>query len=139
MDNIFVLKSEIFSLSLNLQVFESDIACPTNTIIYVSVSSAGFSASASMDVDIKEISKFCDELNKVHSTLKGSAKIYEPFGNKQYIGFTGDGCGHILISGMLDSNGAHGFWQELKFENSIDQTYFPKFLKGLTEYVKQYH
>ena len=139
MDNIFVLQSESFSLSLTFEVFESDIAYPTNTIISISVSSVGFSASTSMDVDIKEISEFCDELNKVYSTLKGSAKILEPFGNKQYIGFVGDGYGDILISGMLHSNGANGFWQELKFENSIDQTYFPIFLKKITEYVKQYH
>ena len=139
MDNTFVLQSEDFSLSLTFKVFESDIAYPSNTIISVSVSSVGFSASTSMDVDIKAISKFCDALNKVYSTLKGNAKISEPFGNKQYIDFAGDGYGHILISGMLHSNGAYGFSQELKFENSIDQTYFPVFLKKIPEYVKQYH
>ena len=138
MDNTFVLEGENFKLSLTFQVFESDIAYPTNTIISVFVLSAGFSASTSMDVDIKEISEFCDELNKMYSTLKGSAKILEPFGNKQYIGFVGDGYGHILISGMLHSNGANGFCQELKFENSIDQTYFQKFITELTAYVKQF-
>ena len=138
MDNTFVLEGENIKLSLTFQVFESDIAYPTNTIISVFVLSAGFSASTSMDVDIKEISEFCNELNKLYSTLKGSTKILEPFGNKQYIGLVGDGYGHILISGMLLSNGANGFSQELKFENSIDQTYFPKFITELTAYVKQF-
>ena len=138
MDNTFVLEGENFKLSLTFQVFESDIAYPTNTIISVFVLSAGFSASTSMDVDIKEISEFCNELNKLYSTLKGSTKILEPFGNKQSICFSGDGLGHIHISGTLHSNGADGLWQELKFENSIDQTYFPKFITQLTAYVKQF-
>ena len=71
MDNTFVLEGENFKLSLTFQVSESDIAYPTNTIISVFVLSAGFSASTSMDVDIKEISEFCNELNKLYSTLKG--------------------------------------------------------------------
>ena len=138
MDNTFVLEGENFKLSLTFQVFESDIAYPTNTIISVFVLSAGFSASTSMDVDIKELSLFCDRLNDIYSTLKGETRISEPFGNKQNICFKGDGCGHIFISGMLHSNGAYGLYQELKFENTLDQTYFPAFLKKLTAYVKQF-
>lgn len=68
--------------------------------------------------------------------LKGSTKIQEAYG-KQYILFSGDGLGHIIISGFLDSQGATGFWQELKFENCIDQTYFSSFLKGLTNFTAQ--
>ena len=115
MDNTFVLEGENFKLSLTFQVFESDIAYQINTIISVFVLSAGFSAYTSMDVDIKKISEFCNELNKLYSTLKGSTKILEPFG-KQSICFSGDGLGHIHISGTLHSNSADGLWQELNLK-----------------------
>ena len=54
MNDTILLESESFSLSLDFQVFESDISYPSNTILTISVSSAGFSASTTMDIDIKE-------------------------------------------------------------------------------------
>ena len=137
MNDKFMLETEQFTLSLDFQVFESDIAYPSNTILSIGVSSSGFSASTTMDIDIKTVCGFCNELESVYNTLKGSAKIQEAYGN-QYILFSGDGLGHITVSGLLGSNGANGFWQELKFENCIDQTYFPSFLKGLTNFVAQF-
>ena len=138
MNNTFLLESESFSLSLGFDVFESDISYPFNTVLTVSVSSAGFSASTKMDIDIKDIPTFYYELQKVYDSLKGEAKIQEPYGNRQYILFSGDKKGHILVSGVLNSNGAEGFWQELKFENCIDQTFFPQFLKKLSAFSNQY-
>ncbi len=137
MNDKFMMETEQFSLSLDFQVFESDIDCPSNTILSVCVSSSGFSASTIMDVDVKTIYDFCNELESVYNTLKGSAKIQEAYGN-QYILFSGDGLGHIKVASMLDSQGANGFWQELKFENCIDQTDFPSFLKGLTDFTAQF-
>jgi len=137
MNGTFALQSEGFRLSLDFHVFEADIAYPSNTTLSISVFSAGFSASASMDVDIKAVSEFCDELERLYATLKGEAKIYEPYG-KQNICFSGDGYGHIFISGELHSNGENGFWQKLEFENSVDQTYIPDFLKEITRYVRQF-
>ena len=46
--------------------------------------------------------------------------------------------GHIFVSGMLNSNGANGFWQELKFENCLDQTFMPQFLRKLTALSSKY-
>ena len=138
MNNTFLLESESFSLSLDFEVFESDISYPSNTVLTVSVSSAGFSASTKMDIDIKDIPTFYYELQKVYDSLKGEAKIQEPYGNQQYILFSGDKKGHILVSGTLNSNGENGFWQELKFENCIDQTFFPQFLKKLSVFSNQY-
>ena len=137
MNDKFMLESEQFSLSLDLQVFEPDIEYPSNTILSVCVSSSGFSASTTMDIDIKAFCNFCNELEIVYNTLKGSAKIQEAYGN-QYILFSGDRLGHIMISGFLDSQGANGFLQELKFKNCIDQTYFPSFLKRLTNFTVQF-
>ena len=138
MANSVFLESERFRLSLDFQVFESDISYPSNTILSVSVSSEGFSASTTMDIDIKDIPIFCNELQKTYDSLNGEARIQEPYGNQQYIIFTGDKKGHIFVSGMLNSNGANGFWQELKFENCIDQTFLPDFLKKLTTLSTRY-
>ena len=52
-----LLEAENFNLSLDFQVFESDIAYPSNTILSICVSSSGFSASTTMDIDIKA---FCE-------------------------------------------------------------------------------
>lgn len=138
MNDTILLESESFSLSLDFQVFKSDISYPSNTVLTVSVLSAGFSASTIMDIDIKDIPTFCYQLQKVYDSLKGEAKIQEPYGNQQYILFSGDKKGHILVSGMLNSNGANGFWQELKFKNCIDQTFLPKFIKELSAFLNQY-
>ena len=137
MNDKFMLKSEQFNLSLDFRVFESDIEYPSNTILSVCVSSSGFSAATTIDIDIKIVCDFCNELENLYNTLKGSTKIQEAYG-KQYILFSGDGLGHIMVSGFLDSQGANGFWQELKFENCIDQTYFPGFLKELTNFAAQF-
>ncbi len=137
MNNTILLESESFSLSLDFQVFESDISYPSNTILTVSVSSAGFSASTTMDIDIKDIPTFCNELQNIYNSLNGEAKIQESYGNRQYIQFSGDKKGHIWVSGILNSNGASGFWQELKFKNCIDQTFLPGFLKKLTTLSNQ--
>jgi len=137
MNGKFTLESGQFVLSLDFQVFEADIAYPSNTILSVCVSSSGFSGTAAMDVDIKEVYIFCNELKGVYSTLKGSAAIKEAYGNR-HISFSGDGLGHITVSGLLNSQGEGGFWQELRFENRIDQTYLPRFLEGLTEFSAQF-
>ena len=137
MNNTILLECENFSLSLDFQVFESDISYPSNTILSVSVSSEGFSASTTMDIDIKDIQTFCNELQKTYDSLKGEARIQEPYGN-QHILFTGDKKGYIFVSGMLNSNGANGFWQELKFENCLDQTFMPQFLRKLTALSSKY-
>ena len=138
MNGTILLESENFALSLTFQVFESDISYPSNTILSISVSSAGFSASTTMDIDIKDMPTFCNDLQKVYDSLNGKAKIQEPYGNQQRILFSGDKKGHILVSGVLSSNGVNGFWQELKFENCIDQTFLPQFLKKLSAFSNQY-
>ena len=131
MTDVFVLESENFRLSLDFQIFEEDIPHPVNTTLSIHVSSAGFSASTTMDIDIKDIPIFCKNLKNIYASLTGTAKIQEPFG-KQHILFAGDKLGHIAMSGHLHSNGICGFWQELKFENAIDQTFLPPFLEYLT-------
>ncbi len=134
---VYHLESPQFKLSLRFKVFEKDIPYASNTILTVSLDSAGFCAEADLDVDIKRIVQVIGELDALYTTLKGSTRIDEPFG-EQYIAFCGDGRGHIHISGQLYSNGRHGFVQELKFENRIDQTELPEFLTGLSQLRERY-
>lgn len=138
MDDRIILSGNNFSLSLDFRVFESDVSYASNTILSVSVTSDGFSASATMDIDIKDIPLFCNELKKVYDCLNVEAKIQEPYGARQFILFSGDKCGRISISGTLNSGGDNGLWQELKFENSIDQTYIPRFMKELNDISNQF-
>ena len=84
MNDKFMLESKQFSLSLDFQVFESDIEYPSNTILSVCVSSSGFSAATTMDIDIKAVRDFCNELENIYNTLKGSTKIQEAYGKQYY-------------------------------------------------------
>ena len=59
-----LLESEQFNLSLDFQVFESDVAYPSNTILSVCVLSSGFSASSTMDIDIKAVPAFLWRIGK---------------------------------------------------------------------------
>ena len=98
--NHFWLESENFRLSLDLKIFESDIAYPCNTILTVSVFSEGFSATTDMDIDVKQISEFCENLKTIYGSFRGEAKISESYG-KQNILFSCDRHGHIFVSGFL--------------------------------------
>lgn len=132
------IKSPDFDLCLQLKIYEADIACPSNTILTISLRSDGFSANANMDVDIKEFVTFVDSLSSLYTTLKGVAILQEPFDKQQFIEFRADRSGHICIRGRLNSNGRKGFVQELSFENRIDQTYLPDFIKSLSLFCTKY-
>ncbi len=138
MRDVFIIESEGFNLSLDFHVYESDISYPANTNITISVSSDCFSASSSFEYDIKYLPSFCNDLEKIYDSLQGSAKIHQRFSESQYISFSGDRIGHVLISGNLSSNGKNGFWQELKFENSIDQTIMRDFIIKLKAFSHNY-
>ena len=139
MNKEFLLENDSFRLSLIFNVYESDILYSTNTILSVAVTGAQFSASATMDIDIKDIQDFCNNLKHIYDCFAGTAKIQEPYGDKQYILFSSDKYGHVTVSGYLNSNGVNNFWLELKFENSIDQTHLLTLFDGLNEFLKQIH
>lgn len=138
----FRFESQHFQLSLRFQVDESGIPHPSITVLSVFVMSGGFSASTTMDIDIKDIFAFCDQLQHLYQSLSGEARIQEPFGYQQYILFSGNRTGHIFISGKLHSNGEHSFCQELKFENATDQSFLPQLIGDISEFMQkfaQYH
>ena len=136
--NTPIIDTSQFKIKLQMNVFEADVAYPSNTIMTVVVDSDGFSAVTDMDVDIKQLIRFTDDLTELYNTLKGVAKIQEPYDMQQFIEFSGDGKGHIYISGKLNSFGQNGSAQELKFENSIDQTSLPEFISNLSDVCCKY-
>ena len=85
-----ILKTENFRLSINLNIFESDIKNPSNTIMTVSVTNGGFSAKTDMDIDIKEFAAFANKLSVIYDSLDGTATIKEPYGHKKFISFSAD-------------------------------------------------
>ena len=129
----FLLEGKQFRLTLDFDVMESDIIYPSNTTLTVGVFSDGFSATTRFDIDAKRIPAFYMGMKSMYDTLEGEAVIAEAFG-KQNVTFACDRYGHIFISGLLCSGGANGFLQELKFENALDQTFLPPFLKELERF-----
>ncbi len=136
--NTLGIETSQFEIKLQLNVFDTDVDYPSNTVMNVAVYSDGFSAVADMDIDIKQLIVFKDNLAELYNTLKGVAKIQEPYGMQQFIEFSGDGKGYIQISGKLNSFGQNGSAQELKFENSIDQTCLPEFISNLSDICCKY-
>ena len=134
----YSIKSAGFDICFLLKVFETDIAYSSNTILTISVNSDGFCANTDMDIDIKEFVAFVDSLSSLYKTLNGTALIQEPYGERQFVEFSADRSGHIRIRGELSSNGRNGFVQKLNFENCIDQTYLPDFIKNLSLLCAEY-
>jgi hypothetical protein len=134
----YSIKSANFDICFLLKVFETDIAYPSNTILTISVNSDRFCANTDMDIDIKEFVAFVDSLSSLYKTLNGTALIQEPYGERQFVEFSADRSGHFRIRGELSSNGRNGFVQKLNFENCIDQTYLPDFIKKLSLLCAEY-
>lgn len=134
----FCLESENFRLLLDFRVFEEDISYPSNTTLKVSVFSEGFSATTDMDIDVKQMFGFCENLQTIYDSLRGEAKISEAYG-KQYLSFSCDRHGHIFISGYLYSCGINGFRHTMEFENVLDQSFLPSFMKDLAAFSKRYN
>ena len=132
-----ILKTDNFEISMDLKIFESDITYPTNTIMKVVVQSDDFSAGTSMDIDIKEFAQFVSNLVNIYETLSGEATIEEPYGQKMYISFIGNGRGYISVKGYLHSSN-NGYEQRLEFENDIDQTYLQNFCYELKNSYQKY-
>lgn len=123
-----------FSLTLNPEIYFSDIEYPENTLLHIQLYSNGFSAITTMNVDFKKFKIFISEINNLYNTLKGSTEITEPYGS-QKITFSADKTGHINVSGNLyaifDGNS-----HSLDFENSFDQTYLKDFVSELNKLLK---
>ena len=130
-----ILKTENFRLSISLKIFEDDINYSSNTIMTVSVTSDGFFAKADMDIDIKEFAAFANKLSAVYESLSGTATIKEPYGHQKFITFSADKTGYIMVKGFLCDDLKNN---ELRFENSFDQTYLKPFSRQLCSAYSKY-
>ncbi len=89
-----------------------------------------------MDIDIKNLIVFARELLQLYTTLSGTAKLEEPYGNS-FIEFLAETGGHIAIKGQLNKqylNFSHKLW----FENEIDQTYLCDFVASILDECNEY-
>lgn len=135
---MYRLETENFLLELKPKVQQNDFPYPVNTSLNVKVSSYGFSAEAVMDIDVRGLADFAVHLNELYETLKGSARLEEPYGAHCYIEFMACTGGHIRVKGDIHNGMAYGYEQELSFENKIDQTYLRSFAKSLFSAYRKY-
>lgn len=128
---MYRLELENFCLEFNPTIHENDLPFPVNTSLNIKVFSYGFSADSVMDIDVRGLAEFAVSLNRLYETLKGSARLEEPYGVHNYIEFTALRQGHINIKGKIHNRKAYGYEQELTFENELDQTYLKSFVRDL--------
>ena len=125
--NTIKLEAKDFTLDMHAKVYESDPII-NNVLLTVKVVSDDFSGAMEMDVGAPTLDEFVLKLTLMYCTLKGEARIEEPYGNKCFINFKIDRTGHVEVSGKLVVSS-----QQLLFENKFDQTYLEKFVKNLAE------
>lgn len=135
---MFRLDSDDFQLELFPMVFETDIEYPENTTLNIKVVSDGFSADATMDVDVKTLAEFAKDLLHLYKSLSGKARLEEPYGVHNYIEFEAITKGYITVKGNIHHRGRSGYSQELSFENHFDQTFLQDFTKRLFAEYGQY-
>lgn len=132
-----IIETEKFFVCIEPEIFETDINLRTNTKLKIDVRSNGFTASTTMDIDIKDLAKLGKDLCQIYETLQGNARLEEPYGQHMYISFVGNKRGHIAIKGYLHKGNRVGSEQILEFENDIDQTCLrPFYLELLNNYGK---
>ena len=101
---------------------------PYNCYFRIKALSDGFSAlSAGCEYDSKALKRFIKELDELID-FKREAVHFEEYGYGSTITFSGDGMGHIKVSGVI--YGEHRS-QSLLFEFMTDQTVYPSFIKEL--------
>lgn len=128
---MYKIESASFRLELTPAVAQDEHPFPQSHSLRVRVSSYGFSAETFMDVDEPNLASFAVRLNGLYDSLAGEAYLEDPYGAWNCIEFHAKTNGHIRITGRLNNREAHGFEQELKFDNEIDQTYLRDFAKAL--------
>ena len=125
--NTIKLETKDFTLDMHAKVYKDDPII-NNVLLTVKVVSKGFSGAMEMNVGSLELDEFVRKLTMMYKTLKGEARIEEPYGNKCFINFKIGRTGHVKVSGKLVVSS-----QQLLFENIFDQTYLEKFVKNLAE------
>lgn len=134
----YELKTEDFEIDCEIKFNKEDASYPVNSILHIAVTSGRFCGESTMDMDIHDFTVFVSDLKNLYESLKGTARIEEPYGVHQFIEFGCDNKGHIKVKGYLNSDGADGFNQKLQFENELDQTCLKNFAYKLYNDNKKY-
>ena len=119
-----------FSLSLDFEMYKAD------AIIGLRVESSLFVGCGKLDVSKNNIETFLRNLEVLHNTLSGNAKLCETYG-EGYVEFEGNGKGQICVRGLVIGYSENGYMSEqrLNFENVIDQTLLPDLCEEISLYL----
>ncbi len=131
------LKTDSFSLELDIKVYECDIDAPVNSTVSVKLFSHGFSCETELDADVKELAVFARELYEIYIKLSGTATVREPYGHRSFIEFSAASNGHISVKGTLHAQ-SEELLQSLSFESDLDQTYLKDFSEALYAEFSRY-
>ena len=124
-------------MEFDINVFETDINYSSNTIMHITFKCNEFSAQTSMDIDIKQFAIFAEKIYIMYENLCGTTVFKEPYGNEQFIEFSCDKTGHIVIKGFL-CNLSDTCSYKLNFEKTIDQTDIENFIKSFKGMYERY-
>ena len=99
------------------------------TNVRVKVFSDGFYGKGDMDVPVKKLANFAVNLKNLYETLKGSARLEEPYFPNNFIEFVVKKTGRVVVSGRIHD--CYPRPRTLTFEDEIDQTYLRGFATAL--------
>ncbi len=97
--------------------------------VFINVSSEGFSGKADMDIPVKDFGNFAVDLKNLYDSLKGSARLEEPYFPNNFIEFVMTKTGRVVVSGRIHD--CYPRPRTLTFEDEIDQTYLQVFANEL--------
>ncbi len=122
---MYRIESESFALEL-IPVVEGDEVSVT-----VKVRSDKFSAECTIDAFAGQIMIFAKDMLALYESLEGSARLEQDWSPNNYIQFSAQQHGHILVEGRLKSEARSGNVQEFSFKHVIDQSYIEGVAKEL--------
>ena len=105
---------------------------PYNTTFSIRVVSGAFCGYASCEYDIKEFSRFVNEMEEIYSFKRSKAELNDIcYGSK--VVFEADKIGHLEISGEIFGEAAE---QSLVFRFKADQTCLKDFIQTIKMYIE---
>ena len=90
--------------------------------------STPFTAATGFTFDYPPMTDFIERLAALQESLVGEARLGQQY-EEPFVLFSGDGRGHITVSGVLGDYGDH--IQRLEFEFTTDQTALGPFVQDL--------
>ena len=111
---------------------EAERGNPYNTTFLIRIISGAFSGYADCEYDIKEFSKFINQLEEVYFFKRSEATLSDICYGSEVL-FCSDRLGHLEISGTIFGEAAI---QSLTFSFVADQTCLGDFIRTLKTYIE---